>query len=160
MAGFANESDLRAALWPGIFNALFDDTGAGSVATGSAQVLQVLALAHAEVTSFLQRTYDVVPAELPSTVSFLLKLSELDFARSFAFDRRPELAERLGAKYSENMRARALKRMENLANAVQQVAPNDTPPAAKPSTSGGIVYDGAARVLIDGADGTRNSGDF
>lgn len=160
MAGYASETDLRNALWPGIFKQLFDDTGTGTVATGAASVLQVLARAHAEVTSYLPRAYDVTPDELPSSVSQLLVSAELDYAVAFAFSRRPELAEKLGANYIDLTFKRAAKKMENIANAVQQIAANDHPPAASPNTSGGVVYDNSRRVLTDDVDGTVLSGDF
>jgi hypothetical protein len=160
MAGYASETDLRNAIWPGMFKQLFDDTGAGTVAVGATNVLQVLARAHAEVTSYLPRAYDVTPAELPNAVSQLLVSAEIDFAVAFAFSRRPELAEKLGANFIDLTFKRATKKMENIANTVQQIAPNDTPPAAKPNTLGGIVYDTGPRMLVDSSDGTVNGGDF
>ncbi len=157
MAGFASETDLRNALWPGIFKQIFDDTGAGSVATGAANVLQVLARAHAEVTSYLQRVYDVVPDELPDAVSQLLVSAELDYAVAFAFSRRPELSERLGEKYIENMFSRAAKKMEAIATSKQIVAPNDNAPAPA-GTQGGIVTSEGARITFNDDGGA--GGDF
>lgn len=160
MAGYASETDLRAAIWPGMFIQLFDDAGTGTVSNGSASVLQVLALAHAEVISYLPRAYDVTPNELPSAVSQLLVSAELDFAIAYAFRRRPELAARLGDTFIRDTFARATKKMENVANSVQQIAANDNPPASSPGTRGGIITDNSHRVLIDNSDGTSNSGDF
>lgn len=159
MSGYASEADLRNAIWPGMFKQLFDDIGAGTVATGAANVLQVLARAHAEVTSYLQRDFSVTPAELPSSVSQLLVSAELDYAVAFAFSRRPELSERLGEKYIENLFLRASTKMEAIATSRQIIAPNDTPPAP-PGTNGGIVFASGNRMVIDSIDGTVNSGDL
>ncbi len=155
---FITADDLKNALGPSTFLTIFDDLSTGSVP--AAPVDLIIKRAHAEVMSYLPRVYDTMPAELPAPVPAILMSAELDYAVAFSFERHPEYVRTFGEQKRLERWNRAEKKMERIASAIQEIAPNDSPPEGKPRTSGGIVYDNARRMLIDSPDGTFNGGDF
>lgn len=167
MSGYLKQSDLQSALGPGTFLNIFDDDNDGTVILADENVAQVLALAHAEVISYLPDVYAKLPPETPSgivagndTIPVLLKSAELTYAIVFAIDRHPEFAKTYGLENRDALWKRAEAKMDRLRKAIQQIAATDSPPEPAPGNTGGIVRDSGPRVFIDSADGTHNGGDF
>lgn len=162
MGLFTTPQNLVDTLSPGTFLAYFDDNNTGNVATVMAgtAVGQVLASAHAMVLSYLIRIYPTMPPELPAPVSNLLSTAELQFAQALTMDRHPEFSATLGKTRDSHWTA-ATTLMENIADAKQEIAPNDNPPPGEsPATDGGLIYDNGPRMLTDADDGTDALGDF
>ncbi len=160
MGYFNTQDDLESALNPATFVQIFDDGNNGFVEEDNPGVQLVLMRAHAEVLSYLPRIYGTMPAELPDTVSILLKSAELDYATALSYERHPEYVRSFGEEKRSARWQRAEKKMERIAIAIQRIAPNDTPPETAPRNVGGVVYNRGATMICDGSDGSFRGGDF
>lgn len=161
LAPYIAASDLRAALSPAVYMAIFDDEQTGSIADVDASnaVALVLARAHSRVVSWLGHTYTKLPLATDSEVPYLLKDAELNYAIGMSFDRHPEYVRAYGA---DPQRKNAWDQAELTMNRVQEAILRfvDAPSVGKPVNVGGIVFDSGPRTLTDSLDGTYNGGDF
>lgn len=151
---FVAPSDLKLALNPTTYLAIFDDGNTGVVQDTDPGVLLVLERSFAEVLSYLPRIYDSLPTGIPT----LLKSCQLDYAVALSYERHPEYVRSFGEEKRAERWGRAEKRMERIADSFQEIT--DNAPAARPGNVGGITYDAGPRMLTDSSDGTNNSGDF
>lgn len=153
---YVTATDLRAALSPSTYLAIFDDDNDG---TANADVVAlVLQRAHAEVISHLPRAFRGAPGDIPADLRPLLQSAELDFAMAFSFERHPEYVRSFGEGQRLSFYKRGRDTMERVATGAQWPTSDTTTLA--PRTVGGIVYDHGPRVLTDSPDGTSNGGDF
>jgi hypothetical protein len=141
LAYFISATDLKNALNLSVYAQIFDDNQDGTVGDSDANVLLVLERAHAEVLSYLPAIYETLPNELPSSVPTLLKSAELDYACALALDRRPELNRAMGVEERDSRWARAEKKMERIAKAIQRITDN-APGGADPANVGGHMRSG------------------
>ncbi|WP_394847396.1 hypothetical protein LZC95_08015 [Pendulispora brunnea] len=151
---FVSFEELRAALGPATFLAIFDDDNDGTVSPNDVAVSLVRQRGHVEVLSYLPRIYDTLPTAVP----LLLKSAELDYDIALSYERHPEYVRSFGEETRAERWLRAEKRMERVAEAVQQLT--DHAPEPKPGILAPFLYSRAHRVLIDDPDGTDNGGDF
>lgn len=156
MGLWIDQDTLTSALTPKVMLALFDD---GNLGTPDAAAVQlVLDDAEAEVQSYLVGDY---PNPLPVSAASdaLLRRCALDFAICLSFERHPEYVRSIGEEQRKETRwDRACKRMARIQSAIQ--IPPTLSQAVQPANIGGIVTDNSKRIIIDGADGTFNGGDF
>lgn len=155
-------SDLRLALGPVSYMAIFDDQASKSTATvdASPQVAQVLNLTAAEVVSYLAILWPDIPPTLPATASQLLAGAQLDYARVLSYRRHPEYIKTYdagpGGKMEELFRAKMLR----IQQSVQQIAATDAPALEAPANVGGSFADDGKRMICTDPDGTDHLGDF
>jgi hypothetical protein len=155
LQAYITPAEFKTYLGPDTTIALFDEGNAGFVDDSDAALVLVIMLAHAEVLSYLVTENVTLPAEVPATVSFLLKLAELDYAMAIAFQRKPEYVRTFGEdKRTQGTRDRAEKRMLDIKNAVREI-----PGAPKPANVGGRVTNDVPR-LFGYSNGSYNGGDF
>jgi hypothetical protein len=155
-------ADLRNALRPATYLAIFDYDNSGDIATvdGSDQVALVLRRAHARVVSRVGVIYNKIPdgTDTPN-IPELLKDAELNYAIGISFDAAPEYTKAYGhdpqrkAAYDQ-----AKETMELLQEAILLIV--DFPPEPKPMNSGGAVLDTGGRTFISDATGNSNRGDW
>lgn len=126
----------------------------------TAGVVNVLALnedidrAEGEVNSWLLGVRDVATL---ATFDQLLRLSALDYFKSFAFERHPEYIRTYGeSDRSWKLYTRAKERMQRIQQAAQQL----TNQPSIPQNVGGIIRAGGPRMMIDSPDGTENGAGF
>jgi len=150
-------SDLRTAINPTTYLAIFDDDNSGDMplVDASAQVALVIKRAHTRVVSRLGVLYGKIPDGTDAAYPDLLVDAELNYAMGMAFDRHPEYTRTFGE--SDRRKAcwdQAEATMELLQEAVLRIV--DNPPEPVPHNVGGIVTDGGQRVFL----GTNNGGGF
>lgn len=147
---YVTVAQVRAHFDKPMLLALFSD-GAGEVADGNEALQLVMLQAHAEMTSELAPAYGDLgmPDEAPAPVSAFLVTAELAYIKQFAFERRPAVAMKIGQTYLEDLRKTARERMDRLKHAIQEIAPNDNPPATAPANVGGITTDQSPRMISD-----------
>jgi phage gp36-like protein len=156
MGIWIDQDTLVAAIGPTDVVALFDDDNDGMA--DAAAIELVIGDAEAEVQSYLVGDY---PNPLPVSASSdnLLRRSAIDFAVCYAYERRPEYPRTKSEATKRQTRfERATARMQRIQSAIQ--IPPTLSQAAQPANIGGIVTDNSKRIIIDGADGTFNGGDF
>lgn len=156
---FITVAELRAALNPSTFQAIFDEEGNGTVLDDNPAVQQVLERSYARVMAWLGRPYETLPQPLPASVPLLLKDAQLDYAQSFSYERHPEYVRSMG-ETSRNVThyLRAEATMQKVSISVLQLSENK--PEPKPRNVGGIVTTFGRNIISPGADGTNNGGDF
>jgi hypothetical protein len=161
LAPYITAAELRDALSPATYMAIFDDEQIGSttVVDASRPVALLLARAHAHVVSRLGHTYNKIPLITDSEVPYLLKDAELNFAIGMAYDRHPEYVRSYGAdSQRKNAWDQANLTMLMIQEAVMRFV--DAPSVGDPVNVGGIVFDSGPRTLTDSLDGTYNGGDL
>jgi hypothetical protein len=167
---YLTAQDLRVALSPAMYLALFDDDNTGDVSAvdASAGVLSVLAESLVLVTSWLPDIYKTLPPETSpagivtggDSMPILLKVAQLQYARVLSYRRHPEYVKTYGAEPGGTLWKEANEFLERIQDGVQRVTSNDTPPEVLPENVGGsAAYDGP-RIAISSPDGTPNSGDW
>jgi hypothetical protein len=158
---FVTAANLRTALSPATYMALFDDEQNGDVdaVDASDAVQEILKDAHILTVSWLPLNYSTLPHSTDSDVSQLLKYAERQYAKFLAYDRHPEYVKVYG---EETKIAGALKQAETtmgrVQSAIQQLA--DSPSMGKPANAGGVFTESGPRMVTDGADGIYNGGDL
>jgi hypothetical protein len=161
LAPYITPVELRDALSPATYMAIFDDEQCGSTITvdASTAVALVLARAHSRVVSWLGSNYSRIPLVTDAGIPLLLKDAELNYAIGMSYDRHPEYVRAYGCdpqrKSAWDM---AELTMERIQAAVLRL--EDGTPVAKPKNIGGIVWESGPRTLTDSLDGTYNGGDF
>lgn len=156
--GFIDSDDLKSALSPATYLAIYDDAGTG-VANADA-VAFTLERAHAQVLSYLPAFTSTAPGAIPSQYLPLLRMAETDYAVAYSFERHPEYVRSFGEAPRSERYKRAETLMVRISTGMQRLqADTGTPLAATPMV-GGAVYTRDQRVMIDNADGTSNAGDF
>lgn len=162
LTGWIAAADLRLALTPVSYMAVFDDGLSKSIATvdASAQVAQVIALSAAEVASYLPVLFPDLPAQLPSTVSQLLAGAQLDYARVLSYRRHPEYIKTYDAGPGGKMEQLFREKMARIQSSVQQIVKTDVPPVEDPANVGGSFADDGKRMVCTNPDGTDNFGDW
>jgi hypothetical protein len=160
---YMTPDDLRAAMDQNAFREIFAEGGNAEVADSCRALQLCIQQAHDEVTSNLAPLYDRLPDPLPAAVPSLARTAEIAYAKYFAYDRKPALANKVGSTYLKDLWERAEARMDRLKAAVQAfpapAKPAEAPAPAPAVNVGGIVYDYGPRVTLDRGS-TRNSGDF
>ena len=158
---YITATDLRAALSPPTYMAIFDDDQTGSIVTvdASTAVLLTLARAHSRVVSWLGHTYTKVPLVTDTDVPFLLKDAELGYAIGMSYDRHPEYTRAYAA---DPQRKNAYDQAELTMTRVQEAILRfvDSPTIAAPVNVGCVIYDTGPHTITDSTDGTRNGGDL
>jgi hypothetical protein len=161
LSPYITAAELRAALSPSVYMAIFDDEQIGSTieVDASVPVQLVLARAHARVVSWLPHTYTQLPLSTDLEVPYLLKDAELNYAIGMSFDRHPEYVRSYGM---DPQRKSAWDQAELCMTRVQQAILRfaDSPSINAPTNSGGIVFDTGPHTITDSLDGTRNGGDL
>lgn len=160
-SAYVDDEDVRSIFPRGTMLELFGEDGDREIAASNRALVRCIRSAHAELTSNLEPEFDAQIAELPNkfALSELLKLAELEYVRYFAYQRRPGLAAKIGESYLKDLEAAARKRVDRVKDALQRIPKNDNPPE-KPANVGCITVSDPQRVVINGTDGSRNSGDF
>lgn len=154
--------DLRTALNPTTYSAIFDDDNSGDMNSvdASDQVKLCIRRAHTRVVSRLGVMYTKIPDGTDSSYPDLLVDAELNYAMGIAFDRHPEYVRTFGE--SDRRKAcwdQAEATMELLQEAVLRLV--DTPPEPVPRNVGGVVVDDGQHMFIGrSCGGGFNSGDF
>jgi len=161
LSPYITAAELRAALSPATYMAIWDDEQCGSTTEvdASTAVALVLARAHAKTVSWLGHTYTKIPLITDTDVPFLLKDAELNYAIGMSFDRHPEYVRAYGM---DPQRKSAWDQAELCMTRIQQAILRfaDAPSIAAPTNSGGIVYDTGPHTITDSLDGTWNGGDL
>jgi hypothetical protein len=162
LAGWIAAQDLRLALGPVSYMAIFDDSTSKSIATvdASLQVAQVLNLSAAEVASYMPILYPDVPPQLPAAVSQLLAGAQLDYSRVLSYRRHPEYIKTYDAGPGGKMEELFREKMLRIQQSVQQISPQDAPALEDPGNVGGNFADDGKRLICTSPDGTDNLGDF
>lgn len=158
---YITADDLRDALSPPTFLAIFDDDTSGQVADDRPAVVQVIRRAHSRVVSRLPDLYKTIPNVDPQVgpVPDLLFDAELAYAVALSLQRHPEYARTFGEDTRVKQAfSQAEQIMTELQEAILRIA--DMPPEPAPRNVGGIILNSGPRVMIDNPDGTPNSGDF
>lgn len=140
---FITAQDLRDALNANVFVHIFADDGSGIVDDASSAVETVLERAHVEVISYMPNLYKDLPLDPPTMT--LLKSAELDFAYTFALERRPELARSMGDETILARWKRGQERMDRIRKSIQRLT-DDAPGGVKPANVGGYVNSGSGFV--------------
>jgi len=154
--------DLRTALNPTTYLAIFDDDNTGDIdaVDASDQVTLCIRRAHTRVVSRLGVLYEKIPDGTDSSYPELLVDAELNYAQGIAFDRHPEYVKTFGE--SDRRKAcfeQAEATMDMLQEAILRIV--DVPPEPKPRNVGGVVVDDGQRVFLGrNGCGGFNSGDF
>jgi len=154
-------AQLRASLTPEVYLAIFDDDRTGDIDSVDVSdgVLEVLNDAHALTISSLGPLYARLPTSSDAKVSILLKAAEKQWARAFAFERRPEFEHEYGyGGEKSKAESRAKRILDEIRADLMQIV--DAPPEPQPRNVGGIIRRRVQRVFLDGPNGERNSGDF
>lgn len=160
---FIEPEDLMADISTEPYKAIYDDNRTGDVEQvhQTAGVLNTIKYAHSWVVSALPAIYVTIPDGSDDETSDLLKSAESQYAQYLAWCRKP--------KYTrDNGRTKDRDRCLELANTIMakiqanilRIAPKDAQPEVKPRNAGGLIVSSAQRVMLPGADGTTNSGDF
>lgn len=170
IAGWVTAKQLRLALGPVTYMAIFDDGRSKDVVVvdASDQVLQVLAESAADVASYLPALYtrEQSPAQVPGSTSWLLTGAQLMYAKCLAWQRHPEYVKTYGAQPGGKLETQYREKMERIQSSIQQVAPGDgtatsgADPVPDPPNVGGVVRADDDRIIISDPDGTSNLGDF
>lgn len=134
---YIDQDDIASMFTPQVFLQLFDDDGDGIVGPADTNVALVIERAHAEVESYVENLYVTRPTNTP----VLLKSCALDYAYSYALDRRPELAKAYSEESTKRW-SRAEKRMDRIQKSTQRLI--DNTPAGDPANVGGVVRSGNA----------------
>lgn len=152
---YCSSDELRIALGTATFLAIFDENNDGTADAEAVTLVQVRA--HARVVSRLVDVFGAnIPASLSTTAPILLKDAELDYATALAWQRHPEYVRAHG----KNEAIAAMERADQTMARVQSAIARLSDFATKPANVGGVVNDTSSRLVIDSADGTKNSGDF
>lgn len=155
-------ADLRNALGPQLYLAVFDDENVGDtdIVDTSGQVKLVLRRAHMRTVSWLPAIYaGKLPDGTDAEISDLLIDAELLYAQGLAIERHPEYVKQYGETGRlKSWREQADSIMKDVLEATRRIA--DVPPEPKPANVGGIVVNNGPRVVVDNPDGSSNSGDF
>lgn len=149
---YITQTDLENALGTNAVRALFDDNGDSTA--DAAPVAAAIAFADAKVDGFLRTEY-TGPFPLQTTPD-LVKFAAIDWGIFYAVRRRAEVAKAIGLEPPSVHQERALEQMKRFVDAVEKLDPT----VGTPGNIGGLVIDGAARLVTDSPDGTSNSGDF
>ena len=162
LTGWIAAADIRLALGPVSYMAIFDDLASKATATvdASAQVAQVLNLSAAEVASYLPVLWPDLPPQLPSTASQLLAGAQLDYARVLSYRRHPEYIKTYDAGPGGKMEELFRTKMLRIQQSVQQIVSVDAPAAEDPANVGGSFADDGKRMICTEPNGTDNMGDF
>lgn len=154
-------ADLRNALSPSTYMALFDDDQTGSIVTvdASGPVQLVLRRAHIKCVTWLGANYEKIPDGTDTHVSFLLVDAELNYAIGMAYDRHPEYVRAYG---EDAKRKAAWDQAELTMMRIQEAVLKfvDLPDMEEPRNVGGLVVDGGQRVFLTSSTGINNGGDF
>ncbi len=149
---YIQQSDLEALLSAPVVLAIYDDQNTGAV--NQAVLNEILQLASSRVDSYLATVY---AGPFPITqfpIPTMIKDAALAWARAFSFERHSEYVRQHGKtprKEAEDLCTRLTEAREYLTDYLAQ---------PQPSNTGGIVLNNGPRMLVDGIDGTYNSGDF
>lgn len=162
LSGWIAAQDLRLALGPVSYMAVFDDSRSKDVPTvdASPQVAQVIALSAAEVASYLPVLWPDLPPQLPATASQLLAGAQLDYARVLSYRRHPEYVKTYDAGPGGKMEELFRAKMARIQSSIQQVVPQDAPAAEPPANVGGSFADDGKRMVVTEPDGRDNFGDW
>lgn len=152
-----SQADLEAATSKATVFACFNDDNAGSI--NDAALIKVLNRAEQQVLSWLVGEYGPGPfssdrlADLGADT--FLQSAALEYAIAYMFDRAPDYVRQSGQDVEKRLKS-CKEQMQRILDARQR------PPTVKtkPANIGGAVVDNAARIYVDNADGTRNSGDY
>lgn len=111
-------------------------------------------LACTRVDGFLKRVYPgpfpIVQTPIPANI----QTAALLWFKAMAYERHAEYTR----QYGSGPRKEAMEFCEDLTDSKEWLA--DLVVGAPPANAGGIVTNNDPRVMVDGADGRRNSGDF
>lgn len=143
---YISDADLLAAIGIDPLLATSDDTNAG---VPSDAVLQlVIDSAEGEVDSYLVgfQAYPIVDGE-----DRLIRLSALDFAVAFLFERHPEYVRNRDNKQGEVRYQRAVERMFRIQQARQRL-PDENANSA-PKNVGAIVTNGSPKFMLGCGNG-------
>ncbi len=168
LQGWVTPKQLRLALGPVTYMALFDDdrTGSPAAVDASDQVAQALEESAAEVASYLPALYTAPssPAQLPGQTAWLLTGAQLMYAKCLSWQRHPEYVKTYGAQPGGKLEQLFRDKMVRIQSSIQQVAPgaatDGSSPVADPPNVGAHVTPDDDRIIINDADGTPNIGDF
>lgn len=147
MGIYITDADLLAAISENVVNATADDDNDG---TPDATVLTyAIDGAEGEVDSYLLGFYTY---PLDPVTDRLIRLSALDFAVAFLFERHPEYVRNRDSKYGEIRYKRAMDRMLRIQQARQRLP--DVSEVSKPKNIGGIIYNCGPKFMLGCAGGT------
>lgn len=161
---YINADDVVLRHTQDTFMQIYDDDSVGDlkIAKASPALQQDIDSAEGEVDSWLITENKLpLPTTTNPSVDRLVKACALDFCQALGFRRHPEYVRTFG----ENGRADSLwkmatDRMRRIQEATQQLPDVVQQTGKKQANVGGIVFDSGPRTVIDGADGTHNSGDL
>jgi hypothetical protein len=155
MAGiWLQQSDIVNVLSVTTFAAIFNDPVTGI--TNGDIVNAVIERAEQEVLSWLVDEYGTTVQNATNLAGDLfLKGCALEYAYAFSFDRYPEYVRANGPERAERY-DRAEARMQRVLQSRQR--PTSLPQL--PANVGGVSVDNGPRIMVDGADGTYNGGDY
>lgn len=162
LTGWIAAADLRLALGPVNYMAIFDDSRSKDVPTvdASPQVAQVLNLSAAEVASYLPVLWPDLPPQLPQSASQLLAGAQLDYSRVLSYRRHPEFIKTYDAGPGGKMEELFRAKMGRIQSSIQQIVPTDAPAKEDPANVGGSFADDGKRMVVTEPDGRDNMGDF
>ena len=155
MGTYIQQVDIENAMGPAFVVGCFDDNGDG--VADPAPVAAVISRAEGLVDAFLTTE---VALPIPVPADRLVKEACVEYAISFAMDRRPEYARRFGDDSSgrDTHYKRARQLMLDVKAAQVELPDNESlEPVAN---VGALVYDNSSRMIIDSAGGQSNGGDF
>lgn len=141
MGTYITDADLLAAISENVLNATADDDNIGT--PDPAVLALVIAEAEGEVDSYLLGFY-TFPLEEPT--DRLVRLSALDFAVAFLFERHPEYVRNRDNKQGEAKYARGVQRMLRIQAARQRLPDNAL--VSPPKNVGGIIVDNSPKFLL------------
>lgn len=154
MGIWIDQLDLTNQLSAATFANVFNDPVTG--ATNPDIVNAVIDRAEQEVLSWLVGTYGPNIQSSPGLGSdIFLKGCALEFAIVYAWDRYPEYVKAMGKEREERF-DRAMQRMQRVLQARQR----PTVLQQTPANVGGVTIGGGPRLVVDGADGSYNGGDY
>jgi len=162
LAPLITASDLRTALNPTTYLAIFDDDNSGDMALVDASEAVTLCIrrANTRVVSRLGVLYTKIPEGTDPLIPDLLVDAALNYAQGIAFDRHPEYVKTFGE--SDRRKAcfdQAESTMSMLQEAILRLVDNPSEPV--PKNVGGVVVDDGQRVFLGrSCGGGFNSGDF
>ncbi len=149
------EKDIEDAINRATLLACFDDGNGNFEASALASIIKQ---AEVEVMSWLG-DYGPPPFSAQTLAAlgadYFLRSAALEYAKYFVFDRHPEYL-RTSATAQQDRLKKCEERMERILDARQRPAQTTQPTTAV----GGATVDNGARIYVDNADGTTNSGDY
>jgi hypothetical protein len=153
MSVWISSADVEAFLSPAVLREIYDDTNLGpgvfDPATSAAVLLDIDA-AEGQTASYLLPEYAIGVIEATDR---LVRILALEFFRSYAFERHPELVR-------SGQAAEMRKRADTFALRVQAATQRLPDTTAKPANVGGVVVSNGPRAFLDTSDGRYIGGDF